>query len=150
MLPLPVRAAALLCVSGSKPVSLQPGPSSFGWVFLGFNICAALICGAERAGMRGMQALGLPVYSKGFLQGRPPASPPPPSRLPFRDFSHFCPACCFGNGSRARHMGASCSIPEFFPTAHIIPSVLICGHLGHNAPEINSMTSSHRKLKVFL
>lgn len=91
----------------------------FFWLFfLGFNICLALISGAEGAGMRGMQALGLPVYSEGFLQCRPPLPPPP--RLPFKDFSHFCPGCCFGNRSRARHTGASCSIPEFFPTRHII------------------------------
>lgn len=84
----------------------------FSVVFLGFNICRVLISAAEGAGMRGMQALGLPVYSEGFLQ----YPPTPPSWFPFKDFSHFCP-CCFGNRSRARRTGASCSIPEFFPTA---------------------------------
>lgn len=64
-----------------------------------------------------------------LLWGLPPLFPP--TRLPFKDFSHFCARCCFGNRSWARHMGASCGIPEslsgraqqeFFPTAHIVSS----------------------------
>lgn len=105
------------CVAAARTPH-QPPPHHhppfifFSVVFLGFDICRVLISVAEGAGMRGMQASGLPVYSEGFLQ----YPPTPPSWFPFKDFSHFCP-CCFGNRSRARRTGASCSIPEFFPTA---------------------------------
>lgn len=127
-----------LCLYRSSQALLSPSLSLSLVVFLTF---VALISGAEGAGMRGMQALGLPVYSEGFLQCRPPQ--PPPRLLPFKDFSHFCPGCCFGNRSRARHTGASHSIPGFFPTARIISSVLTCRHFGCGGPEINRMTSFH-------
>lgn len=68
-------------------------------VFLGFNICLALISGAVGAGMRGMQALGLPVYSEGFLQCCPPLHLPLPSFLS-RIFHIFALAVVLGTGHR--------------------------------------------------
>lgn len=97
---LPVRTAAFSGIgarlSGSGPVSAQPGPSLFGCFFSGFNICLALISGAEAPGTRGMQAFGLPVYSEGFLQCRPPRLPGFLSRI----FHIFALAVVLGTGHR--------------------------------------------------
>lgn len=92
----PIFSLISVCLAGSVPL-YQPAWFQHLLGLLSLE-CRGLEWGAWR----------LPVYSEGFLH----CSPSSPPQLPLKDFSHFCARCCFGNRSRARHMGASRGIPE--------------------------------------
>lgn len=92
----------LACIAAARTPPPHPHPFIylfFSVVFLGFNICRVLISEAEGAGMRGMQASGLPVYSEGFLSTPPPHLPGFLSRI----FHIFAPVVLgTGHGPGAR------------------------------------------------
>lgn len=110
----PIFSLIRVCLAGS--VLLYQCDQTF-FTRLGSTF-ACLLSLQRRAGMRGMQASGLPVYSEGFLHCSPPS-------FLWRIFHIFVLAVVLGTGRGLGTWEPLVAFPnlclvEFFPTAHIV------------------------------
>lgn len=117
----PIFSLIRVCLAGSTLLYQCDQPFFF-FRPLCISAFACLLSLQRRAGMRGTQASGLPVYAEGFLHCSPPAS--------FEGFFTFLCSLLFweqvmgsDHGSLPRGIPESLSgraQQEFFPTAHIV------------------------------